>query len=247
MTSKQAVLKLYKNRGETPLECLERFKKNNSEYKEERMTYAGRLDPLAGGLLLVIVGNEYKNKENYLKLDKEYELDILLGFATDSYDLLGKVTKIAEKSFTYDVKDFSAILNTFVKKFKQKYPPYSSKYFAKARSGELNEEEISEKEVEIKSIKFLDKKIISKNDLEKYINESILLVNGDFRQGEILNIWSQIFRQDLKSKTFPIISLRVSCTSGTYMRSLANSIGEIIGIPALALMIKRTKIGKYKI
>src|ERR1035437_1661782 len=103
MKPKQGIITLYKNKGETPLECLERFKKDNPEYEKERMTYAGRLDPLAEGLLIVLYGDEIKNKEKYLGLDKEYEVDILFGFATDTYDVLGKVTKVAE---TFVIPDF---------------------------------------------------------------------------------------------------------------------------------------------
>jgi tRNA U55 pseudouridine synthase TruB len=44
---------------------------------------------------------------------------------------------------------------------------------------------------------------------------------------------------------FIVISIKVECTSGTFMRSFANSIGEIFGIPALALKIKRIKVVEY--
>jgi tRNA U55 pseudouridine synthase TruB len=55
------VLKLYKNVGETPLECLERFRVENSEYKDVPMTYAGRLDPMAEGVLIVLAVRRYLN------------------------------------------------------------------------------------------------------------------------------------------------------------------------------------------
>jgi tRNA pseudouridine55 synthase len=41
--------------------------------------------------------------------------------------------------------------------------------------------------------------------------------------------------------------LRVICGSGTYMRSIADSLGREVGIPALALSIKRTKVGKWSL
>ena len=270
MGAKQSVLSLYKKRGETPLECLERFKIENPEYKNEKMTYAGRLDPLAEGLLLLLVGEECKNKEKYLGLDKEYEVDVLFGFATDTYDILGLVTETFDKDFVISVKTgihdglinldsrlrgndtINELLNSFIGRFTQKYPAYSSKtingetMFSLSKSGKLNDEEIPKKDVEIKNIELLDQKTISKNDLEKYIINSINFVKGDFRQSEILKEWdSAMARSDLD--VFNIISIKVNCTSGTNMRTLANSIGEKIGIPALALNIKRTKIGKYTI
>jgi len=255
MKPKQTIIQLYKNRGETPLECLERFKIENPEYKNDKMTYAGRLDPLAEGLLLVLIGEECKNKEKYLGLDKEYEVDVLFGFATDTYDLLGKVTEIAEISPSRICEDgISAeiLLQSFVGKFTQKYPAYSSKtikgqtMFSLSKSGKLNDEEIPKKDVEIKNIEYLAQKTISKIDLEKYIKESIALVKGDFRQNEIQKEWDSVMARS-NLDVFNIISMRVNCTSGTYMRTLANYIGEKISISALALNIKRTKVGEYKI
>src|SRR3989344_9613864 len=86
------IIVLNKKEGETPLEALENFRPRNKEYKDIKMTYAGRLDPMASGLLLVLVGKEIKNKEKYLALNKEYDFKILFGFATDTYDILGRVT-----------------------------------------------------------------------------------------------------------------------------------------------------------
>jgi tRNA pseudouridine55 synthase len=260
MESKQAVLILDKKRGETPLECLNRFKKDNPEYENEKMTYAGRLDPLASGLLLVLVGEECKNKEKYLEQDKEYELDVLFGFATDSYDVLGKVIchsreggnpgmKVLDPVLQLD-DTIKEILSAFIGRFSQKYPAFSSKtiggepLFALAKSGGISEDEIPTKDVEIKNIELLNEKEISKSDLGKFIKDSVALVSGDFRQEEILELWSETLN-NTKQEQFKIISIKVSCTSGTYMRSLANEIGIKIGIPALALNIKRIKVGDY--
>ena len=250
MKPKQGILTLYKNRGETPLECLERFKKDNLEYANEKMTYAGRLDPLAEGLLLVLVGEECKNKEKYLGYDKEYEVDVFFGFATDTYDVLGKV--LSAKDYSKNEIPNENLLKSFVGKFSQKYPPFSSKtikgktLFSLFKSGELKDEEIPEKEVEIKSIELIGQKTIKKDELEKYIQDSIALVKGDFRQNEILKIWEGQLSQTNMDE-FNILSIKVNCTSGTYMRSLANSIGEKLGVPAIALNIKRIKVGEFNI
>lgn len=246
MESKQAVLILDKKRGETPLECLNRFKKDNIEYTNEKMTYAGRLDPLASGLLLVLVGEECKNKEKYLGLDKEYEVDVLFGFATDSYDVLGMVAN-ASIGQPANIKN---ILQFFVGKFSQKYPAFSSKtingipLFVHTKEGTLDEEEIPTKDVEIKNIELTGEKVISKYDLSEFIKDSISIVSGDFRQGKISESWNESLKS-VNQNEFKIISIKVSCTSGTYMRSLANEIGIRIGVPALALNIRRTKVGDY--
>ncbi len=244
------VITLYKNRGETPLECLERFRIENPEYKDEKMTYAGRLDPLAEGLLLVLTGEECKNKEKYLGLDKEYEVEILFGFSTDTHDILGMVKD--KKEYKKLEKIDKNFLKQFTGVFSQKYPAFSSKtingetMFNLAKSGELNEDDIPEKDVEIKSIDLLKQYSISHEDLETYIKRSIDLVNGDFRQEEIYKEW-QLTLDDSDMEEFQAIAIKVKCTSGTYMRILADNIGKKIGIPAIALNIIRTKIKNYSI
>ncbi len=60
----------YKELGETPLECLERMRIKHNIGQNTPMTYAGRLDPMADGLLIVLVGEECKKKDTYLGLNK---------------------------------------------------------------------------------------------------------------------------------------------------------------------------------
>ena len=88
------IIILNKKEGETPLESLENFRSKNSKYFNLPMTYAGRLDPMASGLLLILAGEEVKNKEKYLNLEKEYEFEVLFGFSTDTHDILGKVISV---------------------------------------------------------------------------------------------------------------------------------------------------------
>ena len=82
-----------KQPGETPLEALARYRATRPDLVATTpMTYAGRLDPMASGTLLVLVGDECKNKDAYLGLDKEYEIEVLFGISTDTQDALGIAT-----------------------------------------------------------------------------------------------------------------------------------------------------------
>ena len=67
------VILLNKKEGETPLECINRAKEEGIIPKDEKATYAGRLDPMAEGLLIVLTGESVHKKEEYLKLSKEYK------------------------------------------------------------------------------------------------------------------------------------------------------------------------------
>lgn len=262
------VIKIYKNKGETPLDCIKKYKLTNPSLAYLPITYAGRLDPLAEGVLILLVGDECLKKDEYLKLPKEYEVDILFGFTTDTYDLMGKVKTTPEILFerSSDEGDgnrgqtisnrlgdeVSEILFQFTGKIKQKYPIYSSRpvkgkpLFMWAREGKLGEIEIPEHDVFVESINLIKESSINGENLLEKIESDIGKVKGDFRQEKIIKIWREILK-DKKEEEFRIITLRISCGSGVYVRVLAYDIGQKLGIPSLALNIKRTKVGEYEI
>lgn len=253
----QKILNLYKKSGETPLQTIERFRADNPEYQNMTLSYAGRLDPMAEGVLLVLVGEENKNREQYLNLGKEYSFDVLFGVSTDTYDILGLV-----KNQSLDIgcpsSGFSRLLlensiQKFKGKFNQKYPPYSSRtvdgkqLWQWAREGAINKIKIPEREVEIHNITLVNIFELTKSELKETIIRKISLVDGDFRQKEILESWNNFFKQSNQDKFF-VASFDIHCSSGTYVRSIASALGEQIGSGgALALKIIRTKVGHYEI
>ena len=83
------LINLYKPLGLTPLQTIQKFKEINKNYKNKKMSYPGRLDPMAEGVLLILVGNENKKMKSYMKLDKEYKAEILFGIKSDTGDILG--------------------------------------------------------------------------------------------------------------------------------------------------------------
>ncbi len=237
----QNTLCLQKKKGETPLACLERFRSENPEYEGLPMTYAGRLDPIATGELLVLTGEECKKKDEYLGLDKEYEATVLFGFQTDSYDILGipRLRGSTSQSKDGEVEPLTSNILKNIGKFTQEYPPYSSKtvdgkqLHEHARAGEIEGLDIPTKEVEIYSIENVSFGEISNSELQKEILETVDLVVGDFRQEEIKNSWRSLLKEDSQ---YMVASFRLKVSSGTYIRSLANRLGGTL------LSLHRTKI-----
>ncbi len=138
MNEKKSTLILEKKIGQTPLQVLEEFKKNNPEYQGIKMAYAGRLDPMAEGQLLVLVGDTCKERDKYLGLNKEYEFEILLGFKTDSQDVLGLAKYGKPRNFfktiffrrdkqRTPIKNILKKLHSFIGKHNWEYPIFSSK------------------------------------------------------------------------------------------------------------------------
>jgi len=130
------IYNIYKQRGETPLECIQRFARAKAELKGQKMTYLGRLDPLAEGVLLMASGEDVKRKEEFLGLDKEYDFISLFGFATDTYDILGKIMRV-EKFGELLENDVRRVAMIYEGEREQKYPEYSSKMISKKKTSPL--------------------------------------------------------------------------------------------------------------
>ncbi len=243
------MLKVYKKVGQTPLDVIDEIRRDNPKLRDEIMSYAGRLDPMAEGEMLILIGEEEnKNRQKYLGFDKEYEADILLGFATDTHDMLGLVIDHKDSAVTVaQQKKIKTVLTGFLKKKTQVYPEFSSKtvqgrpLFEWKKSGQIDQITLPKRKIAIKKVKLIALESISADDLLGYIKSSVLLVRGDFRQGEILSEWERLLN-NLKEQTFLIARVQFHVSSGTYIRGLAHELGTKLKIPACLYKLKRTRI-----
>ncbi len=240
---------VYKELGETPYEAILRFKTHHPEYVDVSVTYAGRLDPMAEGLLLLLSGDEVHEKETYLGLSKTYEVEILWGFETDTLDALGMVTQ----KDTQEIPESKLIktMNGSVGSFEQLYPAYSSKpvdgkpLFMWAREGKLNEIQIPSHAVELQKITHVARKTVLGSDLLQKIEDKISKVRGDFRQEEILKTWKEKLSSSQETYTIDTVSLSVS--SGFYVRQFVSDLAKSLGTCAIAFHIKRTEVGNFSV
>lgn len=246
--------------GQTPLEALHEWKREHPDYLEVPASYAGRLDPMASGKLLVLLGNECKRQKHYTGLDKEYEVSILLDLATDTGDVLGLPT-YSNKQTEPLPSSVKEVLAEEIGTRTHKYPVYSSKtvagipLFLHALRGTLGDIEIPTHSETILGIDLIDLHHLPADAVYGYISQALRVVprddapskkeGADFRQDEIREAWQLLFAH-IPERTFTIIKIRVVCGTGTYMRSLAERVGHALGTTALAVSIHRTKIGKRR-
>ncbi|MES2135091.1 MAG: hypothetical protein V4449_02535 [Patescibacteria group bacterium] len=101
---------LEKKIGDTPLQALEELRRKNDWLQSVPLTYAGRLDPMAEGKLLILIGDECKVRERYDGLDKEYEFEVLLGFSSDTGDVLGMAEASGESYIEHSKKELEHVL-----------------------------------------------------------------------------------------------------------------------------------------
>lgn len=232
-----------KNLGETPLEALERARKAKNIPQNTPMTYAGRLDPLVEGLLLILVGEACKTKDQYTRLDKTYEFEILSGVSTDTYDLLGLVTK-SDVKMKLEIEGVKSYLEKSKKTITQLYPPYSSK----THEGKQLHEHAREgsfpalsHEVTLYDYEFLGEREITGQELLATTLTRIDLVHGDFRQDEIKGLWQETMKKNLETN-FQITKWRARVSGGFYIRQLVQDIGAFLKTPTVTFYIKRTEI-----
>jgi len=242
---------LTKRLGETPFQCVDRYKKDNPALRYVPITYAGRLDPMAEGLLLGLSGEAIAKKEEYLNLGKTYEFDVLWEFDTDTSDILGIVSGDDLTLFP-TVDEVKTEIKKHIGQFEQKYPAYSSQTVGGksliewSRLGRIREVEIPSHTVELFSVEHLSRRFVSGQDLLDNIVARIGLVNGDFRQQEISTKWKKLLEHK-KEKLFTIDKLSADVSGGFYVRQFVVDIAKNLGTLATTYHIQRNRIGEFTI
>ena len=244
----QGVLTIEKHRTETLSMLLDRVRTEYGIDQSVPLTYAGRLDPMAEGLVLVLVGEVCKQKDTYTNLPKTYEFDIMLGVSTDTHDVLGIIDEVSLDT-TFSEEVIVETVQHFVGNTLFPYPMYSSRtvdgipLFAYARSGTVPRE-IPMQHGSVSCIKCRNVRTVSFAGCADTIIRDIAQVVGDFRQSESSDAWRAL-QQSNSAASVQIISCVAQVTSGVYIRTLAHELGKKLGVPALAYRIIRTRIGEY--
>lgn len=170
-----------------------------------RIGHSGTLDPLATGLLVVMVGPATRLLQ-YLQLEpKEYEYTVRFGQATNTQDSEGEV--IQERPVPPDLKAaIESALPAFIGRIQQTPPMFSAvkkdgkPLYAYARAGE---------------------------EVDRPAREVV------------------IHELDLVSVDAPYATFRTVCEGGTYVRTLANDLGEAIECGGHVSELRRTRVGRF--
>ncbi len=241
------IFAIYKPIGISPLDAIKRFKEKYPSQKNRKMTYAGRLDPMAEGVVLVIADKELKNFKKHLLYPKVYLAKIIFGFKTDSYDILG----IPTQKKSPKIKTLKKEIFSFVGDSELELPPFSSyrvsgkplfKWFLENRIKEID---LPTKTVRVNQIKVKKPKKIESALLLKLISNKLKKVEGNFRQKEILYQWEKLLKES--NQKYITLELKIDAESGFYVRSLANELGKRAKSGAILVSLKRTKVGNFSL
>ncbi len=168
----------------------------------QRVGHAGTLDPLASGLLIVLVGrDETKQQDSFMKLAKEYEVTIELGKFSTTDDAEGRIAENPERTEDTEAEMIKRV-QQFIGTIQQTPSAYSAIHIDGERAYKLA------------------------------------------RRGETVEMPKRtvtIHGIELLHYAWPMLSLRVQCSHGTYIRSLARDLGGYVTV------LRRTKIGDYDV
>jgi tRNA pseudouridine(55) synthase len=215
------VILAYKYRTETMAICMDRIRCEAVIPAEVKITYAGRLDPMAEGLVLFLCGDMCYQKDQFLRLDKQYRVQFFLGYETDTHDILG-IIKRNQTPFTDEI--IMQTIEFFQKPgtFTQQFPDYSSRkvlgkpLFVYAKNNSVDTIPKQSHNVNLYRYENFKKIVMGKDDFIFKVMNDVSQVIGDFRQNEIAQSWQQV--ADSFSNQITIYEVSMTVSSGFYIR-----------------------------
>ena len=149
------IVNVYKEAGMTSFDVVAKVRRL---FNISKCGHLGTLDPMAEGVLPVLVGYATRFADYLSSVDKEYIAEFKLGERSQSYDNSSEIEKVSDKIVSED--DVKNVLNSLTGKISLKVPAYSAKKingvraYKLARKGEI--EDAGEKEMEIYSIDLIN-------------------------------------------------------------------------------------------
>ena len=171
-----------------------------------RIGHTGTLDPMATGVLPILVGRAVKASDFLVAEDKEYIAEMTLGIRTDTDDITGEILEECQ-----NIPDESAVneaIASFIGDIEQIPPMYSA--------------------IKVGGVKLVD------------LAREGITIERKSRNVRINSIESEKIAEK-------VYRMRVSCSKGTYIRTLCHDIGEKLGCGAAMSALQRTKSGSFTI
>ncbi len=186
--------------------------------KQKRIGHTGTLDPFATGLLVICLGRSTRLAQFLSAETKEYEAIVRFGFSTDTQDYTGKPISPFITSYGLKEVDWTLVLSGFLGEQWQIPPMFSAKKIAGETLYTLARKG---QEVERQAVKI-------------YIHHL-----------EQLKLDDQLLRFNADGSCD--VGIKVKCSAGTYIRTLAHDLGAKLGYGAHLVALRRTAIGNLSI
>jgi len=244
---------IYKKPGELPYKLLQQLE----HIYQQKYYHLGNLDAFAEGLMVFIPAKLRFLEKPLKKLPKKYTLHLLVGFTTDTYDLLGLVKKYNyKKAYTYKGLKSLIYLNLqSLQSMRWQIPPkvsyknLSKPYLLKLfrESGTKKLPNLKPTIAYIKYFKITGAYYIKKDFLVNYILNNAKKINKDYRQDKIINRYLYLKSANRLSNEFLIVKIDLEVSSGFYVRSLVRDLSKSLKIPFVSYKIVRKSLGIWSV
>jgi tRNA pseudouridine55 synthase len=175
----------------------------------KRIGHTGTLDPLASGVLALVVGRACRLAQFLSSSDKEYEAQVRLGLETDTYDVTGHPVEPADGAGPAPLperRQVERLLEAFRGPLLQEPPTFSAKKIGGARAYALA------------------------------------------RRGTPVRPPAAavtVHRIDLQEMVGDALWIRLTCSAGFYVRSLAHDLGVRLGTGGCLAALRRLRSGEF--
>lgn len=213
------ILPVWKDEGMTSYDVIRIFKQNVMKTlpAKTKIGHAGTLDPFAEGVLLLLLGKATKRMEELQHLPKTYVATSILGAYSDTLDKTGHITQV-DMDGSRTLPEITAAAQKFTGEIDQKIPDYSAaKVLGQPRYKLARRGETlpaKSKKITVYHLEILD--------FKKFADPVSPADESNHRTE---------------------VTLRVTCSSGTYVRQLAYDIFKSMGIESYLETLVREKIG----
>ena len=170
-----------------------------------RIGHLGTLDPLATGVLPLVIGRATRLSQFYAKSEKVYDAVICFGHSTDTYDADGEPAG-EDQPYTVDPVRLDILLDRFRGDIQILPPPISAK-----KVGGVPAYKLARKNIEV----------------------------------ELKPVNTTVFSLDILEHSGNEVRLKVHCSAGTYLRSIAHELGKLAGCGAYLKSLVRLVSGDF--
>lgn len=198
------ILLVDKPEGMTSHDVVDFIRKKGSFTK---VGHTGTLDPLATGLLVLLIGQATRSATLFLQDEKSYEATVTFGFSTETGDREGEPKRYGPYHHLH-LEEIESVFQTLKGVIDQVPPMYS----AVKRGG--------------RKLYELARRGVSVERTPRKVTIQVL---------------------ELREFQPPTLSFFLTCSKGTYVRSLVETIGEKVGCPCHLSSLRRTRAGPFSL
>jgi len=219
-----------------------------------KVGHAGALDTFSTGLMIILVGKATQLSDKLMGMEKVYKAEMVLGIATKTQDTEGEISNV-DFIKKPDEDEIKKAIFSFNGGYEQFVSPFSSvKVSGRKLRKVLRDKRYSYKLTSTnKDERFIELysrdsgEIIQKISIPKRFVEIKDINIESIKTAPVEKLpYSKESIKKIPTKKFVlIVKFIVRCSKGTYIRQLAEDIGDKLGVPASLINLRRTQIGEY--